>query len=522
LNWRLEKGVDVLTVTYLGKSSTLSGTYLAPLRIRLVHWIPLLLGLMWAFSPVGSQAALRIVSAQQETIITHLQDHVHYGYPVSTEATVGGDASGSINAANSIVITSLLSVSVTGSKPQDIWGNIKIPLLSNASQFSGSDGWIQIDAQNGTQYCSLLGMPFVKPQSNGNSTFLMRSWYWDLHDPKVTWFKVPQNISYLNETSPDLPSHLNVSSNYEFFTGTNGMWTLALAPNWPTVQNNNIQPNMSTAIVLAEWDYEPDDEDIEITRVEAVLSQNFVEVNISCTPTSCAANAIRPSVSIDSDFQRTADWSFFGEWMLHNLKGAFPLMHSGTPYLGIFERYLQNGTQNAFTSITEVTGVYLHEVPADTIALRLMHIVNSYWTASTFIGDVAGNFNSSDVVLNVNSTLNATATLSNHEEFMHCDKNWHAILCIATFVLFCAGSFSAVVTCVRISPDATDFVSALTRSDGSNKFDSGSYLDADKRVRLFKDMRLRIGDASANEDAGVIVISRAENADALKVGRLYT
>jgi hypothetical protein len=121
----------------------------------------------------------------------------------------------------------------------------------------------------------------------------------------------------------------------------------------------------------------------------------------------------------------------------------------------------------------------------------------------------------------LNVIQNATANVSNNEDYMHCDLMWFAILCLATLVLFCAAILSAVITLIRISPDATDFLSALTRSDGSTRLESGSSLDEDDRVRLLKNIRLRIGDASSEESAGMVVIGRAENADVLKRGRLY-
>lgn len=68
-------------------------------------------------------------------------------------------------------------------------------------------------------------------------------------------------------------------------------------------------------------------------------------------------------------------------------------------------------------------------------------------------------------ILQANGTQNRSATTSTHKEFMHCDHNWHAI-----------------PTMIRVAPDASDFLSALIRSDGSARFECGSYLDDDEKV----------------------------------------
>lgn len=56
---------------------------------------------------------------------------------------------------------------------------------------------------------------------------------------------------------------------------------------------------------------------------------------------------------------------------------------------------------------------------------------------------------------------------------------------------------SAVVTLSRIAPYTADFNSALIRSDGSARLGFGSCLDSDDTVRLLKNTRLRIGEASS-------------------------
>src|SRR6202044_933668 len=68
LKWRLEKGVNALSFAYLSQSTTLAQTYLAPLSLRSLHWLPMVLCFIWALSPLGSQATLRFLSSQDRNV----------------------------------------------------------------------------------------------------------------------------------------------------------------------------------------------------------------------------------------------------------------------------------------------------------------------------------------------------------------------------------------------------------------------------------------------------------------------
>jgi hypothetical protein len=469
------------------------------------------LGLFASWKP----AVLRIVSTKHRSAITRLQNPIHYAYPCSSGETVGGDAIGEISDANSITLFSLLSVAITGLKSQDIWENLKVPVLDNLNHSSEADRWLPMDSQNTPKYSSLLGMPFNKLEGGGNSTFLMQSWYWALQDTKMAWTRYPSEIGFLNSSSPTFLSKFDMPSGYEYYSGTNTMWILGAPSNW------DAQSKTSISLIFAQMNFAPDAYDgHDVTRLEAILSQQPVEVNVTCNPTSCAATAIRNS-TFPANYEHQVDWIFLSQTMLPNLQKAFPLEHIGSPIPGIFENFLFYSS-NTPSSYGRSANVFLYKIPVETLALRLSQVLNTYWVAHSFLSNVAGSFNISDPTLTfAKAILNSTVIVSNNEDFMHCDQNWHAILCLAILVLFCAAILSAVITLVRISPDATDFLSALTRSDGQTRLDSGSFLNADDRVKLLKNVRLRIGDASPEENAGMVVIGRSENADALKRGRLY-
>lgn len=207
-------------------------------------------------------------------------------------------------------------------------------------------------------------------------------------------------------------------------------------------------------------------------------------------------------------------------WCGHQLasfaKRRFEIKHVN------LERYLQDASHNAWTADIALGQSYLHGLAPETVASRLSQVLNTYWIVSVFTGNVAGAYNTTDYELSLmNHTLSTDATDLRYAYTIHCDRNWHAIFCVSVLVLFCASSLSAVVTLLRIAPDTADFVSALKRSDGSARLESGSSLDPYNRVRLLKNMRLRIGEASSEEGAGLVVIGQAEDVNVLQLVRTY-
>lgn len=68
---------------------------------------------------------------------------------------------------------------------------------------------------------------------------------------------------------------------------------------------------------------------------------------------------------------------------------------------------------------------------------------------------------------------------------------------------------------------ATDSFPAITLHNEQQLRDSGSYLDADDRARLLKDLEIQIGDTEAEADIGRIDVSRKEDVYSISKGGLY-
>jgi hypothetical protein len=522
----MAQGISVGSFAYLSRSYTLASTILSPIILRTVHWIPLALALVWAFSPMGSQAMLRFVNVEQHIVLSNSTDPVQYYYPASSGQTAGGDAASYVNSANAIILSSLLSVESTLHNPQDAFGNMKVPSLASLNISESSPEWtILPTAPTSFSYSSLVGMPFQRPAGQGNITFTMQSWYWHLDNPTVSL--------ELNATSNNPYPHLsNADKGWLNYTATDWFWQI-LIPN-----NTNANASLPFIFEIAN----PDSPHLTtssgqasananaITRFAANLTHQPVELNATCDSSSCRAIAIRSS-QFPTPYDPRWDFHFFSLWFLSYLSKAFPLAHLGTPEPGVFESFLNDSSQNPFgQSFTTIPShPDLSSLGADELGLRLEQVLNAYWIAHSALWGVAG-FDSLNVTqlyasaATSNTTVgaNTTAIVSNSRPFLVCDEHWLGVLCFSTIVMFIAALVSLVFTILYNGPEANDFLSALTRGYQVPQLEHGSYLHGDDLVREFRDAELKVGDANTGGEVGRIVIGPSGLVGDLQRGRVYS
>ncbi|KAI9737977.1 MAG: hypothetical protein M1834_009347 [Cirrosporium novae-zelandiae] len=491
LKWRLENGVNALSFAYLGRCTTLGSTYLTPLQLRSLHWLPLILCILWAFSPLGSQASLRFISSQQRNI--PVMSLVSYIYPNATDDLACADCVVTVDAANTVFFASLLTSDTDRTLGQDSWGNIKIPAIEEINKLSGEDGWINLAAEKANYYTSLIGIPFTKPSESFNSIFELETWY---------WWTSPHHMTPI-ESGMAMTNYSNMSG-YLTFVGLNKIWQLVIpASDWT---------NGSIPLILEQINIGADGVG---TKLEMSLSPILVEMKVECGPSACSPLAVRNS-TLPRPSSSSSNLKFLQLYLLNDFVEAFPLTHDGTPYPSALELYLMNGSNAAILSDADEQ-VDLGSVGAEKVAFRLSQILNTYWMAASFSSAVVGAPQNNIE----NYTLNTTAIVQNPEKYLHTDLRWLAILCIAITVMFCATLLSGTFAFLSIGPDATDYLSAWTRSHQAISLPGGSYLDAEERIRLLKDVELQIGDSRPEEEVGNIVIGPVQSVSRLETGRLY-
>jgi hypothetical protein len=478
--------------------------------------VPLLLATIWALSPFGSQAALRFTSVRQSSIPSLAKDPVLFIYPHATGTTASGDAGVLVNAANAILGTSLLTAGFNKKQTQDVFGNIKIPAIESIDNITAANGWVPVNATGDFIYASMLGMPFVIPGGSGNVTFDMTTWYWRLQNPNMTNFVYQSDK---RSSFPLLPPYYPAdnSSTFTNITDKNGMWQFGI----PVKFNASTQASMPFIFEQSNWLGEIGK---DLTRFSATLVPQAIDVSVACVRSACRATAVR-NATVESNDRSMFNWTFFNNWFLNYLAKAFPIPHSGTAFPGVMERYIANPDSNPYGTEDYNISLALHDrVTAPQLAARLSQVLNTYWIAHAAGSNAAAGFNTTRYSAKMaaeNNIRNNTATFHDTQDFFHVDKAWLAVLCLATIFILLAATLSGFVTWLRIGPDAIDTISALTRGDLRLRMEAGTTLDADERVRLLKDIELKIGDIYSEQEVGGISIGRSQDTVSLEKTRVY-
>ncbi|KAH8170429.1 hypothetical protein LIA77_09210 [Sarocladium implicatum] len=520
LQWRLEKSVDGLSLAYLSRSFTLGSALAAPLRIRLAHWLPILLLLLWALSPLGSQASLRFIY-QEDGVVVEVSPHkVQYTYPSATWDSACSACQP--EAHNAVFLTPFLSQNRHAS--QDTWGNVKIPLASESERRDADpNGWVQLDTRTDREYSSLVGIPSSKLNTSANMSFAMNTWYWEPLNEKL-WAN--GTSAPLLQLSSD-PGNTALLTN---FTSIYKLWQFAFPKDW--------LPNFNTSTVPLTFELAPFGRMLQNTldvtyeygtgknqsvRLDFEIQRRPVELNVTCASSTCHVTAIR-NTSLPSGYRSVDDMQYFKTYFLSHLSGAFPVEHHGTPFSGALEAYLLAPTEFPYTVLQQsFYDLNLGDLDAHTLAHRLCQVLNSYWVVDNQFEQVAGGFNASDVVLkNYDVFKNSSVTTFEAKPFLKANDFWFSVFCVSSLTMTLGSIISAALVFLRLAPDALDFLSTITlHGERHSMPGDNSYMSFDEKVRLYRDVRFSIGDIRPGEKVGQVAIGQGGELGALQRGRLY-
>lgn len=495
------------------------------MKLRSFHWLPVVLILLWAVSPVGSQSSLRFLFLEESVVPTTLAERLAYVYPMSTFATSQG--SWQADAHYSIFLSFFLSTSLYQHAAQDPWGNIKIPLVDSGIISESTDHWIQTPWHPDNLYSAISGIPFTRPQGVANISFQLQSWYWELEN--ATLWELGSSGPLLEATT--ITSGSSTMRNY---TATGLQWQFAIPASWNYTVSSTIpisfevtrsgSPIQNSPNQSYQYAYNGDDWRVRAaTRLDCVLVQKPVELNVSCTPSACNVSALRYT-AFDANYSVENDLLVVQQRFLWHLAGAFPVEHAGTPVYGVLEAYLQDPGQNPYNLLNTTGDPDLTQLDARTMAKRLSQVLNTYWLVDNQFANAAGGFDGRSRLKGGSTPdiKNSSVTSLSAQDFLRRNDTWFVLLCVSTLLMVFASIVSLALTLLRVAPDATDFLSALTlNAAGSSLPDCSSYLDGDERVRVLKDTRLAIGDMQPNQSIGRIGIGQEGNLHALRKGRLY-
>ena len=122
----------------------------------------------------------------------------------------------------------------------------------------------------------------------------------------------------------------------------------------------------------------------EAVRLEADGFQSFVELNVTCTSSTCKVTALR-HIRMDPTYPSASDRDYLNSSFLQHLSGAFLDEHLGTAVNRVFEVYLYDPRQNPYAVLSQ-EGIedWLVRSSAETLAICLGQVLNTCWIIDNY------------------------------------------------------------------------------------------------------------------------------------------
>lgn len=465
--------------------------------------VGVLLVILWALSPLGGQASLRVVGTKIEATeaATTIQ-YINTSSPVLDYEYDGGDTSSEFVPVDALFTAALISPSTTQAGAIDAWGNFRIPWIESlGSSTMGAAGWYPIPNNlSNDDYSSLIGISLsaINSSANVTTTFGIEASYWLL------------DCSYLG----------NLTGNTTTLAGGKSM-NMDLLTSDSGPRDINIPRSVVYADQVATY------ADLFHNQANCTMQTSYVEVSVSCSEDQCTATDMRKSQTP----HRPTGWTLLDsagvtgfEWFAIAFVGALLLGHESYP--SPYQNFIIDPQKPYITSTTS-----LKSVGTRIFAVRLGQLMNTYLMTMLDPPAVPQGLQNSDFSADADATvgtqqLSAAATLTTTREVVTCDDGWLAVLVVSAAITAILGVCGLVATLCRRGPELGLNISGLIKdSPFIEQSSGGSTLDASERARLCKKIIVKYGDVKSDEEVGYISIGSAtegiHSVGTLKGGRLY-
>ncbi|KAK5056632.1 hypothetical protein LTR84_012164 [Exophiala bonariae] len=495
--WRLQNGIRLGHLEQIMQSRTVFAALTTMVAFRAVNITAFVLFFTWAFSPLGSQASLRLIgTGTLYTTNSSLVSHVDTTTNNIFDSVSG--VSSLMTALKPSYVSSVLGPSSLKAGSMDLYGNPKIPWLRTDVE-KDANGWQDLSNANLTEgsYSSLVGLPIIS-LANRNSSFVVETTYMKLDCEKPK-----------NETLIEIGLNMTEIANGTFFgpnttasaddTGIPPSWQVAMDQfvsnnyfyGYPEQLVNSSDANIPQGTLLWQTPHGP-------WQARCKINQIYIESNVSCSSVEdaqipkCAVLAQRespkkhaPSTVTTFSFASTFS-SMAQRWIL----ATDPLTSSG--YSSLSEYYLQNTTAPFILSGNGRDYADYSNVTAEEFSQRLGQLANSW---------VLGSQVSADTMQYLLNYQNLTAFYVEGHPVYICSWAWLTVYCVGIAVMFTAALVSIYCAFNTTIPDILSYCSTFTRD--SRFFDTakgGSTLDGLVRAKILKDVEVRLGEVADESD----------------------
>ncbi|KAI0486371.1 hypothetical protein F4859DRAFT_528139 [Xylaria cf. heliscus] len=546
--WKLQNGSKFGRIEQLLASNTLFGTFSSHIQLRSFDLVGLLVVAIWLASPLGSQASLRTVypasvplQTSDEVMFLDPQTPYYMGESSSSSSfqTIGRSLFGS---------ALLYATSDPGHSTQDVWGNLRIPMLEAMGDADKFD-WIQIKNASNVTYTSLVGVPINLGQQPGSVDFTLNVSYIFLDCPTFaitnrtgrpgmfTNFSDPNSRPALSDQRNSWVSAAISDSRY--YVPSDDAWILAQVAatncsggcsctipgttpgNYQSLHTDNCTKGLWPARRLI-WESDTDE---TLSHADCNLHTTYADVNYTCAGAGkpCEAKGVRRSPSPRNPRNATVfddDGWVSGGGNIQAFIQQFTELNElpGSRYLVPVVAYLMSPDE-ALTWTSNQYDRNVIQAGRAQFERRLSQLINTLHTIGsapyTVAGTVpvGGEYNTTqrpEIYLQNITTVPATVTAE--QRVIRCDRGWLAALLLSSFTVLAAALASVVIRRRVLVPDVLGSLTLVTLDNRCEDVAiGGSTLDGIERARLLKHVPVRMADVNPGGVHGRLALSGLGN-----------
>lgn len=539
--------------------------------------------LLWALSPLGGQASLRLMYKTNITTVSDMDlrymDTGPLGNMFANEGFINSNdivlnAQGLPLTMPALYQASLLQSLEVKRSPLDVWGNVKIPRIDNLDQsvVVDAEGWLNITTPNSVEaYSALLGLPIINIPRAGDVEFTVESVYVVLDRPKeisfgpVRMYAAPYKAylyTGLNLTCLDCFNYLHNPAHHDALFGARRNNLLYgepyEQPNATLMSNTSLSGPRSIRFDEGT----KGDESGTATAIFEV-KQHFVETVIHCSSGKCAAIRARRSTT-DRRNQNVTSFDLWGTFaldMITSISNGVAITVSSPSELFMNDssaspvKVGQQAQESNMVNLTRIDPQLL----ADRASMLLNTALQVFMAPGGFNGDLptsnmtiygpphipANGVNISAMAVNSSAkaplrmgadelvtvpilgkapfiAANTTAKVTTFAEVIKPDYAWVVVLILSSGALVAMGIAGMWLGHYVKGPDVFDPLMGLTYNNPYlNIPGSHSTLSASGRARLLADVTVRLGDVHPYSEIGKIGLGQTAEVKPLVERRLY-
>ncbi|KAI2702119.1 hypothetical protein DTO012A7_930 [Penicillium roqueforti] len=526
-SWRIQTtgGATIGLVEQCLGSQNITGAILTQIRLRAVNFVAVFTILLWCLSPLGSQASLRVISIVPSypgnpVELTTLSTFTPYQYGYHQMATEA------ITSVANPMTASLAAGRILATRNQDLWGNIRPPVIENLE--TNSTGWMNAPQNDNLTYASLVGMPVIGLPGSGNTSFTLSGSYLSVSCPV---FDTIHTLNFTNFTGSSAPSPGNGDDcswtsawgGYQFMIAISEPCSYSLNASMTRTRN-------ARKLVWESWDRGyagAIDDRSPITRAICDITTTYVDSNVTCessggiqSTNTCNLSSVRRSVD-ESHFHK--NWTVFdlnlpgdpelpksyNYGLLDILTTLYPYVEQNgglQPLIGYFI--------DPYNPVVDFFGENLMSPKTTTpkvFGTRLSQIFNSMLYLGISPSAFTGSVNMTKITQKgsqiKNTPVKFMAKNTHLQNIVKCDRPWLAVLIVSSVVIFCFALVGAYLHLITIAPDLLGSISVVLLQNKIEGIVGSSTWSSDEWSKNTRDTKLWLGDVQPETDVGCLALT---------------